>query len=232
MSDRLEQIFNNLDRWRHLPSYQLERRFDVFLTPYIHEILQDYLGIKLDTALIPEMPLKQTDSNRSDKVDYVLFSADRRIVYLVELKTDCASERDVQDEYLKRAAGMPWSEVLRNLVEITVETKSRRKYLHLLHLLARAGQLQLDPQIVPSLKNQNAPRFRREWVTVPDVGRSVAAPIYIRPLPATDTRACITFADVRLVTQRYTDPLSVLMTRYLAGWECAAGSIAPDGWGS
>jgi hypothetical protein len=232
MSDRLDQLFQNLDCWRHLPAYQLERRFDIFLSPYIRDVVAAHVGGELDPVIVPEMPLKQEGTNRSDKVDYVLFSADRRTVYLIELKTDCASERDAQDEYLKRAAGLPWSQVLRNLVDIVDATQSRRKYLHLLHLLARAGQVRLDPQLVPSLDPVKSPRFRREWVTVSQDSRRIASPVYIRPIPRSNGGTCITFADVRQVTRRYDDPLSVLVTRYLQRWECQAGSVIPDGWGA
>lgn len=91
MPNALDQIFDNLNRWRHFPNYQLERRFDVFLTPYLQRTVQDHCGVVLNSVIIPEMPLKQPATNHTDKVDYVMFSRDGLTVFLIELKTDCSS---------------------------------------------------------------------------------------------------------------------------------------------
>ena len=66
-------VFSLLDQWRHLPAYQLERRADIFFGLFLPHVLDDYLRpseLAVDTRLIPEFPLRQQGSNRSDKADY------------------------------------------------------------------------------------------------------------------------------------------------------------------
>ena len=80
-------MFANLDAWRHLPSYQLERRADVFFSLYLHEVLEAELGVELEPTLIPEFPIKRDlvlavdPSGLSVKVDYALVARERRICY-------------------------------------------------------------------------------------------------------------------------------------------------------
>jgi hypothetical protein len=69
MNNPLATIFANLYRWRHLPSYQLERRFDIFLTPYLHRIVEAHTGAALHPIIVPEMPLKHDATNLTDKLN-------------------------------------------------------------------------------------------------------------------------------------------------------------------
>ena len=45
-----------LDRWRHFPAYQLERRADVFFALYLPGIVEHALGVKVDSRVIPVEP--------------------------------------------------------------------------------------------------------------------------------------------------------------------------------
>jgi hypothetical protein len=47
MSEPIQQLFENLDSWRHLPAYQLERRADVFFSVYLHPMLAERFGARL-----------------------------------------------------------------------------------------------------------------------------------------------------------------------------------------
>ena len=105
----LVPIFDLLDRWRHLPAYQLERRADIFFALYLPGIIEHALGVKVDPRVIPEFPIKREDSRKSKKVDYFLISEDRSRALLVELKTDMGSRREDQDDYLTLVRGThPW----------------------------------------------------------------------------------------------------------------------------
>lgn len=42
--NKTETIFNLMDSWRRLPSYQLERRADLFFALYIPQALEEKLG--------------------------------------------------------------------------------------------------------------------------------------------------------------------------------------------
>jgi len=36
----IDKLFNQLDDWRHLPAYQLERRADIFFAIYLIDIFK------------------------------------------------------------------------------------------------------------------------------------------------------------------------------------------------
>ncbi len=153
VNDSLSTIFTNMERWRHLPSYQLERRFDIFLTPFLRDVLSKELGLshRLHEVFVPEMPLLRgglysrtgVERKLSNKVDFVFFEESGPQVYFVEVKTDASSARQAQNDYLKLAAAGGFESVLLNLEKILARTKSCHKYYHLLHLLQRAGQIRL-----------------------------------------------------------------------------------------
>jgi hypothetical protein len=55
---KINQLFNNLDVWRHLPAYQLERRVDIFFSLYLAEVLQKKFNLPEVPVLIPEFPIR------------------------------------------------------------------------------------------------------------------------------------------------------------------------------
>ena len=57
--DPLDALFRNLDTWRHLPNYQLERRADIFFSIYLKGVAEEFTGADLDEVVIPELPLKR-----------------------------------------------------------------------------------------------------------------------------------------------------------------------------
>lgn len=144
----VQTVFSLLDRWRHFPAYQLERRADVFFGLFLKDVLDDYLrpmGLSVDPRLIPEFPLRQKSSNRSDKADYFALAMNPRTgeqaAFLVELKTDIRSARDPQKEYLERASRCGMAKVLSDLKPLFKATTPhlRGKYFHLLTALAELG---------------------------------------------------------------------------------------------
>jgi hypothetical protein len=98
----INQIFNNLDDWRHLPAYQLERRADIFFSLYLPEVLfkTKALGLAEIPILIPEFPCRletvhSIGGNQSFKVDYLAIAKaangkPAQSVF-VELKTEIGS---------------------------------------------------------------------------------------------------------------------------------------------
>ena len=51
-------VFDNLDKWRHLPNYQLERRADIFFSLYLKEVIEEKYHVKLQDTIIPEFPIQ------------------------------------------------------------------------------------------------------------------------------------------------------------------------------
>lgn len=149
----IEKLFENLDRWRHLPAYQLERRADVFFGAYLHPFCVERFGAEYSEVVIPEFPLKlgiiwpgSSSPSKSVKVDYLLFAPGHAL--FVELKTDAGSRRDTQDEYLVRAEEIGLAPLLEGVVEIARVSSYTDKYMCLLAELGEAGVLKLPDGFV------------------------------------------------------------------------------------
>jgi hypothetical protein len=116
----INAIFANMDVWRNLPAYQLERRADIFFSIYLPEILSHKFGVKIE-GVIPEFPIRvgtiheKIAINKSFKVDYLAKANDSKTIIFVELKTDEGSRRDKQDWYLERAKQVGMAELLAGL---------------------------------------------------------------------------------------------------------------------
>jgi len=236
-SDPLQTIFHNLDRWRHLPAYQLERRADIFFSVYLKGMLEEFTRTELEELIIPELPIKRDiiwpdrASNQSVKVDYALFSKDRDTVFLVELKTDAASRRDSQDDYLERArrAGLPC--ILEGIKAIALKTNARQKYYHLLASLAELGLMSLpadmEDYLYPRARPGLTERLRQVTVEVQDPGPTLNV-IYIQP-QATDGARCIDFSTFATYVEQFDDPVSREFSAALRRWaEVRAGSTSPS----
>ncbi len=96
MENKIEQIFKNLESWRKLPKYQLERRLDIFFSIYLKEIVEVFYkeilnekDIKLSEVIIPEFPLKKDGSNNSTNVDYVMFCKKKTQSHTNRIKNRC-----------------------------------------------------------------------------------------------------------------------------------------------
>ncbi len=226
----LDALFETLDRWRHFPAYQLERRADVFFSLYLAEVVAAETGVPLQHMVIPELPVKHPHDNQSGKVDYALFSEDARRAFLVELKTDQGSRRSAQDDYLFRAEEQGLHHVLEGLLEIVLATKARAKYFHLLTALAEAGCLRIpaDAQdfIWPESRPGQTDRLRSIEVVVPrDATIDV---LYVQPT-ATPGDRCIDFQTFARHVAAHDDPLSRTFAGYLERWRVPAGSVPPPG---
>ena len=183
-----DSVLNRLDEWRHLPSYQLERRADIFFSFYIPEVLQKGFSCPIHETLIPEFPVPKFIDGKaitlSNKVDYLAMSQSGESLFFVELKTDDASRRGNQDKYLEEASEN-FVECLVGLFSIFKQSKSRDKYVHLFVLLAK---LKLFPSLPEIIKTQshmkNFPKkeeirnhvmnFNKSGVIIPKI-------VYIQP---------------------------------------------------
>jgi hypothetical protein len=78
----LNRLFGLLNRWRHFATYQFERRVDIFFALYLREIVESRVKDPLFDTMIPEFPLWL---DKLKLADYMLFSQDKKTVYLLEL---------------------------------------------------------------------------------------------------------------------------------------------------
>lgn len=141
-------LIEQLAKWRHFPGYQLERRLDIFIAPYLQSFLEESDDSRLkdftpsppkSIVAIPELPLSKAiliengyvAKNRKDeiirakdarryskKVDYGLFAKQVGKLVLLELKTDVASVGLDQVQYLVAAREAGWPELVRGLSNV------------------------------------------------------------------------------------------------------------------
>lgn len=228
--NQIETVFANLDRWRHLPNYQLERRADIFFSVYLKGLMEEVTGVALDDAIIPELPLKQDASASSDKVDYVLFSKERTKVFFIELKTDAGSHTEKQRFYLERARDLGFRKIVEGLCSIVRKTEKHQKYHHLMSTLAGLGYVTMPddireylyPRVVPGL----SARLRQIQPSAVD---STVEVWFIQPGPCGDDRCpnVVDFSRFAEFVERHDDPLSRVFGAHLRKWKDAAGACVP-----
>ena len=148
----INELFNKLDYWRNLPTYQLERRADIFFSLYLKEIFKKRFNHDIE-YIIPEFPLRKANiypeqdfnkPNQSYKIDYVAVSNSSNIVYLIELKTDDYSRRDTQDKILDIAKSLNIKNMVNGVLDIYNATSSKKKYNELLTLFAKIGWVNIS----------------------------------------------------------------------------------------
>ena len=255
-SPTVSDVFNLLNRWRHLPGYPLEGRSAPFFALFLCDILRDRFG-KMDDTLIPEFPLRigslYTDEergelqptpgrNQSYNVDYVVFAEDKRSAYLVELKTDMGSKRLKQDKYLRKARNTDFNLLVRGVRNLAKASKSRRKYVHLLHQLYLAGFVSktdaLEQLYELSFSGDRVVRgwtnavkglkFKAQECSKPEV-------VFIQPRPdckrtndssRKDDFTYIYFDEVANIVKRHGD-LGCTFANFIEQWIKEAGSVCP-----
>ena len=151
----MNDLFQQLDKWRHFPAFPLEARSEVFFALFLPTVLEAHLkkdGVKIKPQVIPQFPLKQEsedkekDYNLSDKVDFFALSEDASKGFFVELKTDVSSRRDDQDKYLKDALDKCMPRILLDFKEMSKsrsDKHARQKYFHMTHALSELGLIRL-----------------------------------------------------------------------------------------
>jgi len=203
----LNELFDNMDSWRHLPAYQLERRADIFFSIYLPDLLFGKFGIQVE-AMLPEFPIRKgtigtkSDDNRSDKIDYLIKVKDANRVVFVELKTDDSSRRSEQDSYLEMARQVGFNRLLDGVREIYKATSSKRKYRHLLRNLHDMGFITLEGDSA----------FRVTQV-VYDIQI-----VYIQPHNHASQAEVISFQEAAQIISQHRDELSLRFAQSLLEW--------------
>jgi hypothetical protein len=161
--DPLNKIFDNLDAWRHLPTYQLERRADIFFSLYLKRAVEEKYGVTFRDELIPEFPVRigTIDSkktvNQSYRIDYLMVSESGDLGLLVELKTDPLSVRPDQIDYLFSAKQAGLAALVGGVLELFRATPAKRKNFRLLESLERLGLVKI-PEILRDIMGRDSLR--------------------------------------------------------------------------
>ena len=231
----IAHLFDLLDRWRHLPAYQLERRADIFFALFLPEVMGKHFRIDINPILIPEFPIKHKGDNTSNKADYLALqkSQDNKPVeraFLVELKTDMASRREEQDKYLGYAVDVGLKKLVKGVLEICRASNQKPKYLHLLKLLSDNGLIEYEDGLFPVKRGysdvlegiKDKVEKRTHWPSLEVV--------YIQPR-LTDTIDFKEFADA--IDKGEEEGIGRLFAKRLREWaDINAGSPNPKDWPS
>ena len=223
------QLFDLMDQWRHLPSYQLERRADLFFALYLPEVLEAKLGFTIRPEFVPEFPVRigtiypHIPSNKSVKVDYLALTGDATKAVLVELKTESASRRSEQDKYLLAARDAGMAALLEGLLGIFRATEAKRKYFCLLEYLGEMGLLSIPAslrEIMTRRSLQGVDEASRGIRVTSQVGECLI--VYIQPKGSGPD--IVSFEDFQAVVQEHDDPISQRFAQSLSEWaEVQAG---------
>ena len=225
----LESVLCLLDRWRHLPAYQLERRVDVLFALFLPEVLEKHFGTS-NVCLIPEFPIKKsllrTDTTaQSINVDFLGIAREsdgKERAYLVELKTDMASRREDQAEDLGRAVNAGLKELVEGVIEIARNAAHRhkKKYGHLLYLLSELDlvECQGDPLDVGGYEVVDR---KEDWPCLELV--------YVQP-KAPPKMTMIGFDDFAAKIEEDGSDIGRKFAGYLREWVDKAGERDPKDW--
>jgi len=220
-----------MDSWRNLPKYALERRVDIFFGVYLKTVLEAKYRIKLKDVIIPEFPIHKgilnpnIKGNPSFNVDFLAFSEDTKIAFLVELKTDISSRREIQDQYLKAAANKGFNRIIEGLFEIFRATKIKKKYFHLFRLLEFAGVIKLPDELQTKVFSNNMSgvmTMLRKSKILAQVEQIEI--LYVQPNGKGEN--IINFNEFSSLIERYSDPITLRFIESLNKWSTIeAGNI-------
>ena len=204
--NRINKLFDNLDTWRHLPAYQLEKRADIFFSIYLPEVLAEKFGAEIE-GIVPEFPvhigtISNIETNKSFKIDYLARAKNSQRLFFVKFKTDVGSRRLAQDLYLERARQAGMAELLGGLRKIYQATTSRKKYNHLLSLVEELNLIKLKSSGVFEI---NAGEYDIEIV-------------YIQPNNPFGQNNVITFKNFSEIVKRHGDEVSLRFAELLRRW--------------
>jgi len=218
--DMLVKLFNNMDHWRHLPSYQLERRADIFFSLYLKDVLDYKLPFKVKDIIIPEFPLRKgtlfdkykddkDNKNRSYKVDYLAISTCMKHAVLVELKTDTKSINSNQNDYLHSALEIGFKKILDGVIALYEQKNSyKKKYKCLLQLLESAKIVKTTSN---GYENECKEDIRVHLLFIQPTGTENNTTL---------RNKTVTFKELRkLIEEEYKDELTKRFTDSLYRWE-------------
>ncbi|MHA2163020.1 MAG: hypothetical protein ACXABF_11405 [Candidatus Thorarchaeota archaeon] len=227
----ISEIFDRMDKWRNLPKYGLERRADIFFGVYLKTALEAKYKTKIKEEIIPEFPVHlatiypSIQTNQSVNVDFLAFSEDNKIAFLIELKTDLGSRRKKQDDYLIAAADKGLVKLIQGLFEIFRVTNKKRKYFHLFKMLEDAGIIELPSQLQPKVFSKNMSgvmAIMRQVKIITPVEQTKV--VYLQPTGV--GKNVITFNEFGSLIEGIGDPITQRVVKSLKTWsEINAGDI-------
>ncbi len=219
----IDQFFDRMDDWRHLPNYQLERRADLIFSLYLGQVLHFKTKVEISDLFVPEFPVRigtiypNIPIDKSYKIDYVALSKGGDVAYLVELKTEGASRRKSQDKYLaaSQAAGM--TALLEGVLRIFRATKAKRKYFYLLKKLEAMGLLEISTKLEEIMRRKSL-RGANEASESVRITSNVSRCEVLYIQPNGDGEQVVSFATLADIIEKNDDPFAKRFAQSLREW--------------
>lgn len=189
----LSELLELADRWRHLPSYQLERRVDLLFAPFLSGFVQHHVadpaGFRLSATILPELPIRNSvwtklvTGSLSKKVDYCFLSSPPGNAVLLELKTDMKSRSGLQDKYLNALDGGDFNEIIQGICRLAIDTEEDAKYYHLVCHLEEAGVVQVPGDLKGFVFPERRRGVSRAWREVRTTQQRITTHVcYLQPI--------------------------------------------------
>jgi hypothetical protein len=235
----INDVFNRMDKWRHLPDWQLERRADLSFSLYLQEVMAKRFNVTIKNTIIPEFPLLKSpekdekQTQRTNKADYAVFS-DEPVThcYLIELKTDMKSIDPRQFKYLEIAKEKDLFTLFSEVKKVFQSTQEKRKYVHLFKYVDDVGLVTCK-----FLKTQNGNKNFIKYdawdkiIQDIEIEKNPTKPtiVYIQPVPddkkkpKPDSFKTITFTDFAEALSEHNDSFTERFCQSLTEW----ANVAP-----
>jgi hypothetical protein len=225
----INNVFDRLDMWRHLPAYQLERRADIYFSLYLPEALGAHFGFPVNELVVPEFPVRigtvdpsRPDGDKSCKIDYLAISKDGAKAIFVELKTETRSRRTGQDDFLVLAEKADFADILKGVCDIFRVTTYKRKYCHLLNCLEKMSLIEIPPRMKEIMARKNLNGITKASSDIKITSRDARSRVlYIQPKKTTneDGKDCLFFDEFIKTVGKYEDPISKRFGKSLIEWK-------------
>jgi hypothetical protein len=156
------KVINVLQENNCYPKYQLERRIDIYFNLFLPEIIKSEYGKEYEVDfIIPEIPIKNPNDNRSSNLDYFVVCNKNKTAFLVELKTDlysCNSEQLIKYGQMQKSGfkkilvdvdminEFTTSKYLAKYADLGIKLSAVRKdiELELVYILPAKGKIKLE----------------------------------------------------------------------------------------
>lgn len=121
----LVELFKKLQENSQYPKYQMERRIDIFFNFFLPDIIKQEFGEEFEPDfIIPELPIKSSNSNRSANLDYFVVCKKMNTAFLVELKTYDYSYNPAQFKRYGKMQKDGMTKIKQDVDQIVKSTKS------------------------------------------------------------------------------------------------------------
>jgi len=142
----IQSLFELINNNKKYPSYQAERRVDIFINFFLEDILTSYFPKSKVKFIASEFPLKKENNNQSTNVDFLCVKEtnDNKTILFVELKTDAFSfDANQFNTYLHYKKEQNWNFCVEGIKRIALSKNlsfsTRLKYYHLVKKLFQSG---------------------------------------------------------------------------------------------